>query len=78
MNADKMVLKLQVKEGIDAVIVDNVLAIRKGLTGSDNASAPAKEMLAQANGSINSSSGVVADGHGASKLTMDALDHALP
>lgn len=25
--------KLQVKEGIDAVIVDNVLAIRKGLTG---------------------------------------------
>ena len=26
--------QLQVKEGIDAVIVDNVLAIRKGLTES--------------------------------------------
>ncbi|KAL9099634.1 MAG: hypothetical protein Q9163_004893 [Psora crenata] len=30
-------LKLQVKEGIDAVIVDSVLAIRKGLTGDDTA-----------------------------------------
>ena len=29
-----MVLQLQVKEGIDAVIVDSVLAVRKGLTGS--------------------------------------------
>jgi glycerophosphodiester phosphodiesterase len=28
-------IQLQVKEGIDAVIVDSVLAIRKGLTGSD-------------------------------------------
>ncbi|KAL8831834.1 MAG: hypothetical protein Q9170_005130 [Blastenia crenularia] len=28
-------VRLQVKEGIDAVIVDSVLAIRKGLTGSD-------------------------------------------
>ena len=27
--------QLQVKEGIDAVIVDSVLAIRKGLTGPD-------------------------------------------
>jgi len=26
---------LQTKEGIDAVIVDSVLAIRKGLTGTD-------------------------------------------
>jgi glycerophosphodiester phosphodiesterase len=28
-------IQLQVNEGIDAVIVDSVLAIRKGLTGSD-------------------------------------------
>lgn len=27
--------QLQTKEGIDAVIVDSVLAIRKGLTGTD-------------------------------------------
>ena len=31
------VSQLQVKEGIDAVIVDSVLAIRKGLTGNDAA-----------------------------------------
>ena len=31
--------QLQVKEGIDAVIVDSVLAIRKGLTGPDPVSA---------------------------------------
>lgn len=29
-----MALQLQVREGIDAVIVDSVLAIRKGLTGA--------------------------------------------
>ncbi|KAL9045946.1 MAG: hypothetical protein Q9214_001102 [Letrouitia sp. 1 TL-2023] len=34
MNNDEEKVNLQVKEGIDAVIVDNVLAIRKGLTGS--------------------------------------------
>ena len=28
-------VQLQVNEGIDAVIVDNVLAIRKGLTASE-------------------------------------------
>ncbi|KAK4691943.1 glycerophosphodiester phosphodiesterase, partial [Lecanoromycetidae sp. Uapishka_2] len=38
MNNDPEKVKLQVKEGIDAVIVDSVLAIRKGLTGSDSAS----------------------------------------
>jgi glycerophosphodiester phosphodiesterase len=32
LNNDPSKVKLQVKEGIDAVIVDNVLAIRKGLT----------------------------------------------
>ncbi|KAK5004352.1 Glycerophosphocholine phosphodiesterase [Cryomyces antarcticus] len=35
LNNDPKNVKLQVKEGIDAVIVDSVLAIRKGLTGSD-------------------------------------------
>ena len=33
-----MSAQLQVKEGIDAVIVDSVLAIRKGLTDSENGS----------------------------------------
>jgi len=31
-------VQLQVKEGIDAVIVDSVLAIRKGLTEGEAAS----------------------------------------
>jgi len=35
LNNDPEKVKLQVNEGIDAVIVDSVLAIRKGLTGSD-------------------------------------------
>lgn len=35
-NADRQ--QRQVKEGIDAVIVDNVLAIRKGLTTNEEAS----------------------------------------
>lgn len=34
-----MIFQLQVREGIDAVIVDSVLAIRKGLTGKDSAAA---------------------------------------
>ncbi|KAI9679529.1 MAG: Glycerophosphocholine phosphodiesterase [Caeruleum heppii] len=34
INNDPEKVQLQVKEGIDAVIVDSVLAIRKGLTGS--------------------------------------------
>ncbi|KAI9754694.1 MAG: methyltransferase protein [Chaenotheca gracillima] len=37
-NNDPEKVQLQVKEGIDAVIVDSVLAIRKGLTGGDNRS----------------------------------------
>ncbi|KAL6719543.1 Glycerophosphocholine phosphodiesterase [Lecanora helva] len=36
LNNDPENVKLQVKEGIDAVIVDSVLAIRKGLTGSES------------------------------------------
>lgn len=34
INNEPEKVKLQVQEGIDAVIVDSVLAIRKGLTGS--------------------------------------------
>ncbi|KAI1441038.1 glycerophosphodiester phosphodiesterase GDE1 [Annulohypoxylon stygium] len=35
-NNDSSLVQRQVKEGIDAVIVDNVLAIRRGLTKEDN------------------------------------------
>ncbi len=35
LNNDSTKVKLQVKQGIDAVIVDSVLAIRRGLTGPD-------------------------------------------
>jgi len=35
LNNDSTKVKLQVKQGIDAVIVDSVLAIRIGLTGPD-------------------------------------------
>ncbi|KAL9624106.1 MAG: hypothetical protein Q9160_001628 [Pyrenula sp. 1 TL-2023] len=36
LNNDSSKVALQVKEGIDAVIVDSVLAIRKGLTGAES------------------------------------------
>lgn len=36
LNNDSEKVKLQVKQGIDAVIVDSVLAIRRGLTGEDS------------------------------------------
>lgn len=39
LNNDPKNVKIQVNEGIDAVIVDSVLAIRKGLTGSDEEAA---------------------------------------
>ncbi|KAI1610731.1 Glycerophosphoryl diester phosphodiesterase family-domain-containing protein [Exophiala viscosa] len=38
LNNDSAKVKLQVKQGIDAVIVDSVLAIRRGLTGEDKSS----------------------------------------
>ncbi|KAL2192417.1 Glycerophosphoryl diester phosphodiesterase family-domain-containing protein [Corynascus similis CBS 632.67] len=38
MNNEPKLVQRQVKEGIDAVIVDSVLAIRKGLTGGRDAS----------------------------------------
>lgn len=43
LNNENRNVELQAKEGIDAVIVDNVLAIRKGLTN-------AQDLIARANG----------------------------
>ncbi|KAH6623029.1 Glycerophosphoryl diester phosphodiesterase family-domain-containing protein [Chaetomium tenue] len=40
LNNEPKLVQRQVKEGIDAVIVDSVLAIRKGLTGGREATAP--------------------------------------
>ncbi|KAA6406686.1 MAG: glycerophosphodiester phosphodiesterase gde1 [Lasallia pustulata] len=61
INNDPAKVKLQVKEGIDAVIVDSVLAIRKGLTGHES-SAPSSASGActpsSNNGSGSSSNGV--------------------
>lgn len=45
LNNDNAMVQQQVKEGIDAVIVDNVLAIRQGLT----AKAPSKNEVTQVN-----------------------------
>ncbi|OPB39783.1 glycerophosphodiester phosphodiesterase GDE1 [Trichoderma guizhouense] len=43
LNNDPMMVQRQVKEGIDAVIVDSVLAIRKGLTSAETAVEQQKE-----------------------------------
>ena len=40
--------QLQVKEGIDAVIVDSVLAIRKGLTAAETKAAPRATQITKA------------------------------
>ena len=57
LNNDSSKVKLQVKEGIDAVIVDSVLAIRKGLTEAQSRTVTGNGMLlspnpGQANGSL--------------------------
>ncbi|KAH0842851.1 Glycerophosphodiester phosphodiesterase GDE1 [Fonsecaea pedrosoi] len=52
LNNDSAMVRKQVKQGIDAVIVDNVLAIRRGLT----------EDVAKVSGSSTPSSGVKATG----------------
>ena len=44
LNNDPSKVEIQVKEGIDAVIVDSVLAIRKGLTKSKNKLSPPQSM----------------------------------
>ncbi|KAM0248832.1 hypothetical protein ACHAQJ_009296 [Trichoderma viride] len=43
LNNDPIMVQRQVKEGIDAVIVDSVLAIRKGLTSADATTEPQKD-----------------------------------
>lgn len=49
-------LQLQVKEGIDAVIVDSVLAIRKGLQQSEDLAKEASEVaIATAVQAVNGS-----------------------
>jgi glycerophosphodiester phosphodiesterase len=48
LNNDPSKVGLQVKEGIDAVIVDSVLAIRKGLTEAES-----KAHTGDSNGSVN-------------------------
>lgn len=52
LNNDTANVKIQVQEGIDAVIVDSVLAIRKGLTAAESAAAvtPAHTDGAHTNG----------------------------
>lgn len=51
-----MCLQLQVKEGIDAVIVDSVLAIRKGLQQSEQLAKEASEVtIATAVQAVNGS-----------------------
>ncbi|KAG6087213.1 hypothetical protein E4U15_008195 [Claviceps sp. LM218 group G6] len=52
LNNDSEMVQRQVKEGIDAVIVDSVLAIRKGLTSGESAahtssSSPAEEAVVE-------------------------------
>ncbi|KAK5997903.1 Glycerophosphodiester phosphodiesterase GDE1 [Cladobotryum mycophilum] len=58
LNNDSMMVQRQVKEGIDAVIVDSVLAIRKGLTSGEplveqgsGSSSPKEEVVAVEAGS---------------------------
>jgi len=56
INNEPEKVKLQVQEGIDAVIVDSVLAIRKGLTGGVAGSVAGSE------GSVGSGDGVGVSG----------------
>lgn len=54
-------LQKQVKEGIDAVIVDSVLAIRKGLTGaSQNLETGGAEVAVRNHGQTNGGEAAVA------------------
>ncbi|KAF2496339.1 GDPD-domain-containing protein [Lophium mytilinum] len=57
LNNDPDKVKLQVDEGIDAVIVDSVLAIRKGLTGHKPATKLTVNGQNSANGAIVSKEG---------------------
>ena len=61
INNDPTKVKLQVKQGIDAVIVDSVLAIRKGLTEGD-AKVAADKVQVTVNGSGNRNATINGDG----------------
>ncbi|KAF4510945.1 hypothetical protein G6O67_002790 [Ophiocordyceps sinensis] len=47
LNNDPTLVQRQVKEGIDAVIVDSVLAIRKGLTSSDGGGDQSTDIMSE-------------------------------
>ncbi|KAL2684812.1 hypothetical protein Neosp_005903 [[Neocosmospora] mangrovei] len=52
LNNDPLMVQRQVKQGIDAVIVDSVLAIRKGLTSGETPSESSVNGEAETNGSL--------------------------
>ncbi|EXJ94356.1 hypothetical protein A1O1_02750 [Capronia coronata CBS 617.96] len=54
LNNDPEKVKLQVKQGIDAVIVDNVLAIRRGLTGDSKSNRKDAKVATAINGHAES------------------------
>ncbi|PVI05949.1 GDPD-domain-containing protein [Periconia macrospinosa] len=78
LNNDPKNVKIQEKEGIDAVIVDNVLAVRKGLTTEDPATLPVVDSTgsttsgaATTNGSPSSSVIVEPEGADGVKVVQD-------
>jgi glycerophosphodiester phosphodiesterase len=60
INNDPSKVKLQVKQGIDAVIVDSVLAIRKGLTEGDGKATAVD--LGKVNGGANGMATIIENG----------------
>ncbi|KAK4043531.1 Glycerophosphoryl diester phosphodiesterase family-domain-containing protein [Parachaetomium inaequale] len=62
LNNEPKLVQRQVKEGIDAVIVDSVLAIRKGLTGGQETAAEGGDQLREKVEEVAVSHG---NGHGA-------------
>ncbi|KAF2094591.1 glycerophosphocholine phosphodiesterase [Rhizodiscina lignyota] len=61
LNNEPYNVNVQVKEGIDAVIVDSVLKIRKGLTEGDSKTAPGQaqtQMNGATNGTVNGANGI--------------------
>lgn len=68
LNNEASKVKLQVKQGIDAVIVDSVLAIRRGLTGEDKSTMGAAKTVTSVLGT-SSLAAQAANGSLARKLT---------
>ncbi|KAM7200917.1 Glycerophosphoryl diester phosphodiesterase family domain containing protein [Rhypophila sp. PSN 637] len=67
MNNDPAMVRKQVKEGIDAVIVDSVLAIRKGLTEIDQESS-------NGNGNANGNGNGISNGNGSHKAFQEKVE----